>query len=356
MPDRYLKLAVAEGFNQSLVPALLDPTEPPEELLRGPPSLPPTVRARLAAPSLSAQASQLREAAQRAGLQVLTPACPQYPDRLRPVPLRPLALFARGELELLGAARRSCAIVGSRTPTPYGVAAAEAFSATLARAGFAVWSGLAFGVDAAAHRAALAVGGATVAVLAGGLDQIYPNQHELLAGRVADRGGLLLSELPPGHRARRGHFPRRNRIMAWATDAVLVIEAGMTSGTMHTARFAASAGVPVYALPGPYTSGRSRGCHALIADGAQVARDPEDLLRRLGADTALLPDAAPRDLELDADQAAILAALDQGPRPSDLVERESGLERERYLNALFAVTSRQLVRTLPGDLLARSSP
>lgn len=356
MPERYLKLALAEGFGPSPVPALLDPSAAPDEALHTTRRLPPAVRARLEDAGLGTRARALLEAATRAGLTVLTPVCDGYPARLREVPLRPLVLFARGELDLLRSTRRSCAVVGSRTPTPYGIAAAETFSAALARAGFALWSGLAVGIDAAAHRTALAVGAPTVAVLAGGLDQVYPTEHQRLAEEIVTGGGLLLSELPPGCRAQRGHFPRRNRIMAWAADAVLVVEAGLSSGSMHTARFAADAGVSVFAVPGPYTSRRSQGCHALVADGAQIARDPEDLLRRLGIDTALHPGADGQNLDLDADQTAILTVLEQGPRPSDLIERESGLQSGRYLNALFALTSKQLVRALPGDLLARVKP
>jgi DNA processing protein len=215
-----------------------------------------------------------------------------------------------------------------------------------------VWSGLAVGIDAAAHRAALAAAAPTVAVLAGGLDRVYPIEHEALARDIAARGGLLLSEAPPGRGARRGHFPRRNRIMAWGVDAVLVVEAGLASGSLHTAHFAAEAGVSVFAVPGPYTSRRSQGCHALIADGAQIARDPEDLLRRLGVDAALGSDAPALDLELGADETALLAVLEQGPRPSDLVQREAALPSSRYLDALLSLTGKGLVRALPGDLVA----
>lgn len=291
--------------------------------------------------------------AERLGARVVTPGDESYPACLRDAPLRPLVLFARGDLDLLNR-RPATAVVGSRTPTPYGQTAAEEFASALARAGIAVWSGLAIGVDAIAHRAALAHGGRTVAVLAGGLDSIYPAAHQGLARRIAAEHGLLISEMPPGRRAQRGHFPRRNRILAWTPDAVLVVEAGHASGSLHTARFAAELGIPVFAVPGPYSSPRSRGCHALIADGAQIACDPEDLLRRLGVEAGGKSGGA--ELELGADETAILAALAQGPRPSDLIERESGLEAGRYLAALLSLTEKGCVRAMPGDLLARVSP
>ena len=350
MDSIYLQLAVAEGVGQGLVPALLDPTVSPRQLLEHPPPLPPAVAKRLADPHLASRAKQWAHRAELCGLELLTPASEHYPDRLRDAPLRPLVLFARGNLELLQP-RPSLTVVGSRTPTPYGRTAAEDFVGAAASAGLVIWSGLAVGIDGIAHRTALAHEAPTVAVLAGGLDTIYPAEHDELAQRIASRGGLLLSEMPPGHRARRGHFPRRNRILAGASDATLVVEAGHASGSLHTARFAADHGVPVFAVPGPYSSPRSRGCHALMADGAQIASDPEDFLRRFGVEARCAdPDAA--DLEPNADEAAILGVLRVGPRPSDLVQREAGLEDTRYLTALFALTTRGRVRELPGDLLA----
>ena len=351
--DGFLKLAVAEGCGQHLIAALLDPCTPASELLRAPDDLPPRVRQRLLDPTLAERARGLVCAAQRCGLALLTPAHDRYPRRLRHAPLRPLALFARGHLDALDS-ERAITVVGSRSPTPYGMAAAEDFTAALARADFAVWSGLAVGIDGIAHRTALAHDARTVAVLAGGLDTIYPCEHERMATRIAERGGVLLSEAPPGRRARRGHFPRRNRILACAADAVLVVEAGATSGSLHTARFAAEAGVPVFAVPGPYTSHRSAGCHALIADGAQIASDPADLLRRLGVEAALAAGADAECFARSADETAILAALDGGPRPSDLVRRETNLSEARYLAALLALTKDRSVIPLPGDLIARA--
>lgn len=352
--DPYLLLAAAEGCGPAPVAALLEPDADPDELLRRPPGVPPAVRRRLADPAgLRRRARAWLEAAARAEARVLTPACADYPGRFRARPLRPLVLFLRGAPRALE--HRSVTVVGSRTPTPYGLAACADFVGAAARAGLGVWSGLARGLDACAHRHALELDAPTVAVLAGGLDRIYPAGHEALARRIVERGGCLLSEIPPGVATRRGHFPRRNRLLAAGGEAVLVVEAGVTSGALYTARFAAEAGVPVFALPGPYTSSRSRGCHDLIADGACIARDPEDLLRCLDVAWTMRGEDGP-SLAAGADRQAILSRLESGPRPADLVLRESRLEPKSFVRALHDLMRLGLVRTLPGDLIARNAP
>jgi DNA processing protein len=348
--DPYLLLAVAEGCDEAPVAALLDPTADPAALLAAPPSLPARVRRRLADPTLPAQAACLAADAAELGLALLTPADDGYPAALRAAPLRPLLLFARGDLGALGGDRLAIAVVGSRTPTAYGIAATAEFAAALARAGVLLWSGLARGIDAEAHAQSLRHGTPTVAVLAGGLADVYPAAHRDLAAAIVAAGGCLLSEAPPHHRPRRGHFPRRNRILAGATAATLVTEAGTTSGALLTARFAAECGRAVFAVPGPYTSERSRGCHRLIADGAQIAADPVELLRDLGLQPAPSP-AAAHALQCSADAAALLAVLQRGPRPAELVARESGLDRAQFLQALFQLEQQGALRRLPGDLL-----
>ncbi len=329
--DPHLLLALAEGCEPGLVPALLDPSRAPEELLSSPPAeLPPRVLRRLLDPQLRARAEAMLRRAEQAGLHCLGPRDPRYPPALRELPLRPNLLFARGDTAALQRLP-AIAVVGSRTPTAYGLDAASTFAAALAGAGAVIWSGLARGVDALAHRAALDAGCPTVAVLAGGLDAIYPPEHTELAAAIAASGGCLLSELPPGRRAQRGHFPRRNRILA-AAGNVLVVEAGVSSGALHTARFAAQHGATTWAIPGPWSSERSQGCHRLLQEGALVAADPSELLRDLGLQ-AELPAATALQLQLSADDQALLACLQSGPRPADLVQRESGLDREHFLPA-----------------------
>ncbi|MBL8755268.1 MAG: DNA-processing protein DprA, partial [Planctomycetes bacterium] len=242
--------------------------------------------------------------------------------------------------------------VGSRTPTPYGTEAAALLAQALARAGTTLWSGLARGIDAIAHGACTTAGVPTVAVLAGGLDAIYPPEHEDLAARIVEGGGCLVSELPPGHRARRGHFVRRNRILAAGTGAVVVIEGSLTSGALHTARFAADCDACVFALPGPWTSARSQGCHRLIAEGATILESPEALLQSLGL--AAATPAAAHAMALCADEERLLAVLVGGPRPTDLLARECGLDRVAFLRSLFALEQKGAIARLPGDLWRRA--
>jgi DNA processing protein len=347
--DPYLLLAVAEGGGPGLVAKLLDPHADPEQLLADPPPLPPAVHRRLLnAPLLERTAEQWLQSTTRLGCTILTPGHDAYPDRMRGMPLRPLVLFAKGNVELLHRNAPTLTIVGSRTPTPYGVAATMDFAATVAAAGVHIWSGLALGVDGIAHQMAVREHAPTVAVLAGGPDHVYPARNQPLAEQIVAAGGLLLTETPPGQRPQRGHFPRRNRILAGGARAVLVVEAGQCSGSLHTARFAAEVGVPVFCVPGAYTSPRSRGCHDLIADGAQVAASPDELLRRLGIEAGDVSGQA----EDSADEAAVVRVLQVGPRPADLVQREARLERSRYLAAVLSLTCRRRVVELPGDLLA----
>ncbi len=333
-----------------MVPSLLDPSADPQQLLMDPPPLPAAVHRRLLSRSRLEQAAchWLKQAA-NLGLAVLTPSHRAYPSRLRQMPLRPLVLFARGNLEVLNTTLPTLTIVGSRTPTPYGVAAAMDFATTVAAAGVHIWSGLAVGIDGLGHQMAVQEQVPTVAVLAGGLDHIYPQHNQPLAEQIVAGNGLLLSETPPGKRPRRGHFPRRNRILAGGARAVLVVEAGQCSGSLHTARFAAEVGVPVFCVPGAYTSPRSRGCHDLIADGAQIAACPDELLRWLGI---AVGDAS--QMQDSADEATILRVLAPGPRPGDLVQREARLPRPRYLAAALSLSRRKRIVQLPGDLLALS--
>ena len=350
--DAYLQLALAEGWHEKPIAALLDPCADPAKLLAEPPPVPPAIARRLADPDLADEAARLRQATDALGIEILTPADAHYPARLRQSPLRPLALFLEGNPDALQQ-DPAISVIGSRTPTAYGSDAAVTFANALAGAGTVVWSGLARGVDSIAHRQSLELRQTTVAVLAGGLRRIYPNEHHALAAEIAGQGGCLLSELPPHRRARRGHFPRRNRILAGATGATLVIEAGTTSGSLHTARFAGECGRAVFCVPGPWSSARSRGCHRLLQEGASVAADPTELLRDLGVQPALGPGTA-QQLQLSADSQAILTCLQSGPRPADLVERESGLPREQFLVARLQLEGSGAIHTMPGDLLTTS--
>ncbi len=346
--DAYLQLAVAEGFDEGTVDALLDPTADPCRLLTdppGPPEVPPRVLRRLHDPDLGSAAARMRRDAERLGLALLTPDRPEYPAGLQLLPNRPLTLFCRGDLEAL-AHQPAVAFVGSRTPTGYGREGATQFAGALVRAGVVLWSGLARGIDAIAHRAAVEGDRPTVAVLAGGLDHVYPREHERLIEAIVGTGGCVVSELPPGRRARRGHFVRRNRILAAGAAATLVIEASLTSGALHTAAAAADCGRDVFALPGPFHSERSQGCHRLIADGAGIVEGPEALLRDLG----VAGQGRALALTASADEQAVLDVLRRGARPSDLLHRESGLDRATFLRVTLALEGRGVIRRQPGDV------
>ncbi|MBL8733444.1 MAG: DNA-protecting protein DprA [Planctomycetes bacterium] len=349
----FVMLALAEGLDERPVEALLAPDlDPAAALAAPPPELPPRVQRRLLDPGLPQRAAAVLAAAARDGQQVLTPADPRWPQRFTDRAQRPLALFVRGDPQVL-AVGPAVAVVGSRTPTPYGADAAQELCGALAAAGTVLWSGLARGVDAAAHLASVQHATPTVAVLGGGLDRIYPPEHQQLADRILAGGGCLVSELPPGRRARRGHFVRRNRLLAMGAEAVIVIEASLTSGALHTARFAADCGTDVFALPGPWRSERSQGCHRLVSEGANLIEGPDELLRALGLSANR---SAPAALALvrSADERAIVTALSEGPRPADLLQRETGLERAAFLRALFGLEQRGAVSRAPGDLWRRT--
>jgi DNA processing protein len=241
-----------------------------------------------------------------------------FPPRLARLDDAPLLLHVRGEVALLRAP--GVAIVGSRAPSAYGRAVAERFAAEIARAGVVVVSGLATGIDGVAHRAALAAGGATVAVQACGPDLVYPRRHRELAERIARRGALV-TELPPGTPPRPAHFPFRNRLISALGLAVLVVEARVRSGSLVTARHAADQGVDVYAVPGPLGAPTSEGTNRLLRDGAHVALEPEDLLGPLG----IRPKPGlrrRRSVDPDPDPSGIVAALRDAPATLDeLAER-----------------------------------
>ncbi|MEC8653058.1 MAG: DNA-processing protein DprA [Planctomycetota bacterium] len=356
MTDAVMMLALAEGFGERVIPALLQHGVDPAAVLAARPvvprSVPPAAAARLLSGDLPERAAQTLGRAEAAGVAVLTRAHPRWPRGLARLATPPLVLFARGSLEALDRAP-AAAVVGSRTPTPYGVDAAAQVASALAESGATLWSGLARGVDAAAHRACLQAGVPTVAVLAGGLDEVYPPEHDALAEQISTAGGCLLSELPLGRRARRGHFLRRNRLLATAPPAVIVVEGSLTSGALHTARFAAEAGVDVHCLPGPWLSERSQGCHRLIHEGATIIESVEALLQGVGLASPGAAEALA--LALDAGERAVLRQLDGGPRPTDLLRRECGLAGPETLRALARLERRGAVTRSAGDLWSRAA-
>ena len=203
----------------------------------------------------------------------------RYPMLLREIPYPPLILFVTGELSVLQ--QRQLAIVGARYPSPTGLEIAYQFANELSERGFAITSGLARGIDGAAHQGALAANGTTIAVLGSGLDNIYPNCHQSLAQTILKKGGVLLSEFLPCSLPKAAHFPRRNRIISGLRLGVLVIEASLKSGSLITAAYALEQGREVFALPGSIRNSLSQGCHALLKEGATLIENCEDVVQGL---------------------------------------------------------------------------
>ncbi|MGG1945301.1 DNA-processing protein DprA [Trinickia sp. NRRL B-1857] len=268
---------------------------------------------------------------------------PAYPSALLTMHDPPPLLYVSGRLEWLHAP--GVAIVGSRNATPQGIADAGRFARELARSGLAVVSGLALGVDAAAHRGALDAGGATVAVVGTGADVVYPAQHRALAQEIAARGAII-SEWPLATPAKPAHFPQRNRLIAGLTKGVLVVEAALRSGSLITARLSNEMGRDVFAIPGSIHSPVSRGCHQLIKDGAMLVETPDDVLQGLGLPRACLAATETNLRGRQRETSSRPVRRSSPPRPR--ASREAGPQPPMTL-ALFDTPSPAAPRELSPD-------
>ena len=280
---------------------------------------------------------------------------PRYPQRLREIASSPPALFYRGDLELLGVPQ--LAVVGSRNATPQGLETAEGFAAELARRGLAITSGLALGVDGAAHRGALSADGLTVAVCATGLDRVYPARHKALAEEI-DRRGLLISEFAPGTAPRPEHFPRRNRLISGLALGVLVVEAARESGSLITARLAAEQGREVFAIPGSIHNVMSRGCHQLIRQGAKLVETVDDILEEIGDEVGNWLRRSTLSAKPEAGAAAhehqsLLDALGDQPRSMDALVEATGMSVDRLSAALLQLELEGRIAPAPGGQVMR---
>ncbi|HEU0052193.1 MAG TPA: DNA-processing protein DprA, partial [Longimicrobium sp.] len=291
--ETLLRIAVVEGIGPARLSVLLRRFGSAERILGAAsadvaalPGFGPELARRVmtaSTPEGAARARAALDALRRAGAVALTPDDAAYPDAFRPLPDPPYLLFASGDLALLTAP--GVAVVGTRAPTEYGRKTATSLSGDLARAGFTVVSGMARGIDTAAHAAALAAGGTTVGVLGHGIDRVYPPENRTLFAKVRERG-LLISEMAPGEDPAAGNFPRRNRLIAALSLGVLVVEMGEKSGAQHTVGYALEQGKEVFAVPGPIDSPASAGTNQLLKDGARLvtsARDIVEELRGVGA-------------------------------------------------------------------------
>lgn len=302
---------------------------------------------------LAATRAWLAEAPGRRGVMTLADA--DYPPQLLQAADPPLLLYLDGRRELLGAA--SVAIVGSRKPTPQGLENARRLARELGERGWVVVSGLAAGIDGAAHTGALLAEAGTVAVVGTGLDQVYPASHRALAGRIAEHG-LLCSEFPVGTPPLREHFPQRNRIIAGLARGTLVVEAALKSGSLITARLAAEAGREVFAVPGSIQSPQARGCHALLRDGAKLVETVDDVLDEFGPGASPTTRAAAAGPDADADSVEalddpVLRALGHEPTTLDALIARCGWPSPELGARLLELELDGRVARLPGGLFQR---
>ena len=290
-------------------------------------------------------------------IELLVESMAEYPDRLREIPDPPGVLFLRGALAPQDGL--AVAIVGTRHATHYGLAQADRLAGGLARAGYTIISGLARGIDAAAHRGALKAGGRTVAVLGSGVLNVYPPEHLELAHEIGQRGAVI-SENPPRSPPLAGAFPQRNRIITGLALGVIVVEASERSGALISARHAMEQGREVFAVPGRVDSRTSRGCHRLIRDGAKLVESVDDVLEELGPLATPTPGQDgrevrhPVELQLNEPEQAVLAVVDDDPTSIDDIVVASGLGVPNVLSTISVLEMKRLIRRVSGNRVIRA--
>ncbi len=308
--------------------------------------------------SAKSSAEEELKRCRESGFQILSEESQNYPSLLREMPDSPSLLYCNGSL--LPEDDLAVAIVGSRKCTTYGLQQAEKIAGTLARTGITVVSGLARGIDQAAHTGALKAGGRTIAVMATGLSHIYPPEHLKLSREVANQGALV-TEFPLDQAPVAGLFPQRNRIISGLSMGVVLIEAGRKSGALHTARHAYEQGREVFAVPGRIDHPASAGCHDLIRDGAMLVRSVEDILEGLGPlmspviTTQNREVHTPRELSLSEFEQDILNLVTLEPQHLNEIVQSSSLDSSRILSTLTILEMRKVVKRLPGGFLVRAT-
>jgi DNA processing protein len=358
-----LRLSLVPGVGPRTRKALLERFGSPAAVLRAAPSelgevhgVGPKLIGKIAAAGDEIDAEEEIELCREHGVTILTDADPGYPDLLHQLPDPPGVLFVRGELKPQDGL--AIGIVGTRHPTQYGLRQAERLAASLSRAGLTIISGLARGIDGAAHRGALGAGGRTLAVLASGVLNIYPPEHDMLAAEVAAHGALL-SEAPPRGEPLAGAFPQRNRLISGMSLGVIVVEAGERSGALITARHAMEQGREVFAVPGRIEDRASRGCHRLIRDGAKLIESADDVLEELGPLFKATPREDgqivhhPAELLLNEIEQQVLAAIGSDVTLIDEVVAATGLAVPQVLATLSVLEVRRVIRRLSGTRVAR---
>lgn len=301
--------------------------------------------------------AEIREATER-GISIVTRDDPDYPSPLINAYDPPLLLYVWGKLEPRD--RHAISVVGSRRATLYGKQATKKLSYQLARSGFTIISGLARGIDTAAHEAAIAAEGRTIAVIGSGLGKLYPPENFALAEKIADGFGAVVSEFPLHTAPDKQTFPMRNRIVAAWAQAVLVTECPAWSGSLITANLASEYGKPIFAVPGPIDKPTSAGCNQLIRDGATLVADSSHILDDLGdlpftreSSASAEVDEVPDIPELPTEEAAVFAAVTHDESPVDRIIERSGLPAHTVTATLMKLEMRKLIRAFPGFRYAR---
>lgn len=352
----WLRLLLTPGVGRDTARRLLAAFGLPADIWKHGPSAWETVTNARIAQALQLEPPGLSEALRRLDdwlaqpdHHLITLADARYPASLLQTADPPLLLYVRGRLGALDHPRK-LAIVGSRNPTPQGEQNAHVFARSLAESGLCVVSGLALGVDGAAHAGALEGHGPTLAVVGTGLDTVYPKRHQELARRIAETGALV-SEYPLGTPPLAANFPQRNRIIAGLSQGTLVVEAAVRSGSLITARLAAEQGREVFAIPGSIHAPQSRGCHALIRQGAKLVESAQDILEDLHlAEPRATADAT--DTGVDDD--SLLAAIGFDPVGLDALQARTGLDTATLQARLLELELAGQIGRLPGGLLQRT--
>jgi DNA processing protein len=350
----WLKLALTPGLGPAAMQRMLRQFGLPQAVLARPRAelsafIAPAVLAALESDATAQALARALEWAAQPGHSVVTLADETYPRALLEIADPPPLLYAHGRTELL--ARPALAVVGSRNATQQGEANAQSLSRALSEAGFTIVSGLALGIDAAAHRGGLSGVGSSIAVLGTGIDVIYPGRNAALAAEVAERG-LLLSEFALGTPPAAHNFPRRNRLISGLARGCLVVEAALASGSLITARTAAEQGRDVFAVPGSIHSPLAKGCHALIKTGAKLVESAEDVLAELSGFRASGYASTTGEAAVAPD-AGLLAHMGHDPVDVDSLCSRAGWSAEQVSSELLRLELDGRVAALPGGLYQR---
>ena len=368
-PDRdqalrdWMTLNLINGVGPRIRQRLLDHFGGVREILDAPPSrlrevdgVGPALTRSIVAAKEANDVDQEIQLSRQNGIDIVVENTEAYPRMLREIPDPPGILYVNGEL--LPQDDLSIGLVGTRHASQYGLQVADMLASGLARAGYTIVSGMARGIDAEAHRAALKAGGRTIAVLGSGLLNIYPPEHGELAKEISKQGAVI-SEAPLKRPPRADAFPQRNRIITGMSLGLIVVEAADRSGALISARLAMEQGREVFAVPGRIDSRLSRGCHKLIRDGAKLVESVDDVLEELGPLVGTTSDAAgntirhPGELQLNDQERAVLDAIDLHPTEIESIVVAAGLPIHRVLSTISVLEMKHLIRRVSGTSVVR---